>query len=122
MTLIRSDAIYALPRSIAGTMIPDSKLAREVTELVKDTEPPLLFHHSSRVYYWGAHAVPGHLGRYAEMPRGGEAAEFDRPLEDGHAGRPVHGGAPGEGGIVAYQCWPPGSIPKHPFGIPEMPG
>jgi len=25
-----------------------------VTELVRDTEPPLLFHHSSRVYYWGA--------------------------------------------------------------------
>jgi hypothetical protein len=34
--------------------IPDSKLAREITELVRDTEPPLLFHHSSRVYYWGA--------------------------------------------------------------------
>jgi hypothetical protein len=34
--------------------IPDSKLAREITELVRDTESPLLFHHSSRVYYWGA--------------------------------------------------------------------
>jgi hypothetical protein len=34
--------------------IPDSKLAREITELVWDTEPPLLFHHSSRVNYWGA--------------------------------------------------------------------
>ena len=34
--------------------IPDSKLAREIMELVWDTEPPLLFHHSSRVYYWGA--------------------------------------------------------------------
>jgi HD superfamily phosphodiesterase len=33
---------------------PDSKLAREITELVRDTESPLLFHHSSRVYYWGA--------------------------------------------------------------------
>src|ERR1700682_4749679 len=38
---------------LAGIRIPDSKLAREVTELVRDTEPPLLFHHSSRVYYWG---------------------------------------------------------------------
>ena len=28
-----------------------------MTELVKDTESPLLFHHSSRVYYWGA--LPG---------------------------------------------------------------
>jgi hypothetical protein len=34
--------------------IPDSKLARAITELVRDTESPLLFHHSSRVYYWGA--------------------------------------------------------------------
>ena len=40
--------------NVAGVVIPDSKLAREVTELVRDTEPPLLFHHSSRVYYWGA--------------------------------------------------------------------
>ena len=40
--------------SVAGITIPESKLAREVTELVRDTEPPLLFHHSSRVYYWGA--------------------------------------------------------------------
>src|ERR1700737_2123687 len=39
---------------LAGIRIPDSKLAREITELVRDTEPPLLFHHSSRVYYWGA--------------------------------------------------------------------
>jgi hypothetical protein len=40
--------------SIAGLMIPDSKLAREITELVTDTEPPLLFHHSSRSII-GAH-------------------------------------------------------------------
>ena len=39
---------------ISGIAIPDSKLAREITELVRDTESPLLFHHSSRVYYWGA--------------------------------------------------------------------
>jgi hypothetical protein len=40
--------------SIEGVTLPDSKLAREVTELVRDTETPLLFHHSSRVYYFGA--------------------------------------------------------------------
>ena len=39
---------------LAGTRVPDSKLAREITDLVRDTESPLLFHHSSRVYYWGA--------------------------------------------------------------------
>jgi HD superfamily phosphodiesterase len=40
--------------SMAGVTIPDSKLAREATELVRDTATPLLFHHSSRVYYFGA--------------------------------------------------------------------
>jgi hypothetical protein len=40
--------------SISGVMVPDSKLAREVTELVRDTEPSLLFNHSTRVYYFGA--------------------------------------------------------------------
>lgn len=40
--------------SLAGIGLPDSKLAREITQLVRDTETPLLFHHSSRVYYWGA--------------------------------------------------------------------
>jgi HD superfamily phosphodiesterase len=39
---------------LAGISVPDSKLAREITDLVRDTEPPLLFHHSSRVYYWAA--------------------------------------------------------------------
>jgi hypothetical protein len=40
--------------TIVGVSIPDSKLAQEITELVRDTETPLLFNHSSRVYYWGA--------------------------------------------------------------------
>src|ERR1700686_4599309 len=40
--------------SISGVMIPDSKLAREVTELVHDTESTLLFNHSTRVYYFAS--------------------------------------------------------------------
>lgn len=40
--------------SLNGIRIPDSKLAREITEFVRDLEPALLFHHSSRVYYWAA--------------------------------------------------------------------
>ena len=54
MTSVTSSARNATLSSVAGVVVPDSKLAREVTELVRDTEPPLLFHHSSRVYYWGA--------------------------------------------------------------------
>src|ERR1700747_2468239 len=54
MTLFSLATTTATSRPVAPVTIPDSKLAREVTELVKDTESPLLFHHSSRVYYWGA--------------------------------------------------------------------
>src|ERR1035438_614836 len=43
-----------LTTSISGVMVPDSKLAREATELVRDTEPSLLFNHSARVYYFGS--------------------------------------------------------------------
>jgi hypothetical protein len=35
-------------------LIPESQLAREVTELIRDTESELLFAHSTRVYLWGA--------------------------------------------------------------------
>ena len=43
-----------VPNIVAGIKIPDSKMAREATELVRDTETPLLFHHSTRVYLFGA--------------------------------------------------------------------
>ena len=39
---------------IAGVTIPDSRLAREATELIRDTESDLLFYHSARVYFWGS--------------------------------------------------------------------
>jgi hypothetical protein len=42
------------PRPVAGVVVPHSKLTRDVTELVKNMKSPLLFHHPSRVYYWGA--------------------------------------------------------------------
>jgi HD superfamily phosphodiesterase len=40
--------------TIAGIRIPDSQLAREATDLVRDTETDLLFHHSRRVFLFGA--------------------------------------------------------------------
>jgi hypothetical protein len=40
--------------SISGVSIPDTQLAREITELIRDTETELLANHSSRVYYFGA--------------------------------------------------------------------
>jgi HD domain. len=40
--------------TLNGISVPDSVMARQATELVRDTESDLLFHHSSRVYYWAA--------------------------------------------------------------------
>ena len=40
--------------NVDGIAIPDSQLARKVTDLVRVTASPLLFHHSSRVYFFGA--------------------------------------------------------------------
>ncbi|MBK0092569.1 HD domain-containing protein [Erwinia sp. S59] len=40
--------------SINGITIPDTAMTRDATTFVRDTESDLLFHHSSRVYYWAA--------------------------------------------------------------------
>jgi HD domain len=43
-----------MPSTIAGIKIPDSKMVRDLTQLIRDTESDLLFHHSTRVYLFGA--------------------------------------------------------------------
>lgn len=42
-----------MSEEIAGVTIPDSALATAATELVRAAAPPLLFHHSRRVYLFG---------------------------------------------------------------------
>jgi hypothetical protein len=44
----------AMTAAIAGIPVPDSAIARAATQLVRDTEDDLLFHHSRRVFFWGA--------------------------------------------------------------------
>lgn len=39
---------------VFGIKIPDSRIARDATELIRDTEGDMLFHHSTRVYFWAA--------------------------------------------------------------------
>jgi hypothetical protein len=39
---------------ISGVKIPDSQLAREATQFIRETESDFLFQHSTRVYFWGA--------------------------------------------------------------------
>lgn len=43
-----------MTENIAGVAIPDSKLAQDATDLIRDTTPPLIFHHSRRVYLFGS--------------------------------------------------------------------
>ena len=43
-----------IQHDIAGIEIPDSILANQVTEFIRDTESSLLFRHSVRVYCWAA--------------------------------------------------------------------
>jgi HD domain len=40
--------------SAAGVTVPDTKLAREATELIRDLTNDLIYHHSRRVYWWGS--------------------------------------------------------------------
>ena len=40
--------------TISGISVPDSKLAREITEYIRDNEDDLLYHHSRRVFFFGA--------------------------------------------------------------------
>ncbi|MEB3064818.1 MULTISPECIES: HD domain-containing protein [Mycolicibacter] len=40
--------------TIAGVSVPDTPLAREVTEYIRDIEDDLLYHHSRRVFFFGA--------------------------------------------------------------------
>ncbi|GHC68084.1 metal-dependent phosphohydrolase [Streptomyces flavofungini] len=42
-------------RVLAGdVVVPDTKVAREATELIRDTTSELIYHHSRRVYFFGA--------------------------------------------------------------------
>jgi len=43
-----------MSETIANIKIPDSKMAKDLTELIRDKEPDLLYHHSRRVYLFGA--------------------------------------------------------------------
>lgn len=43
-----------MPETIAGITIPDTELVRDITAYIRDTENDLLFHHSRRVFLFGA--------------------------------------------------------------------
>ena len=41
-------------QSAAGVTVPDTKLAREATELIRDRTSDLVYNHSRRVFFWGS--------------------------------------------------------------------
>ena len=43
-----------MSETIAGITIPDSKMAQDATELVRDVASELIFHHSRRVFIFGS--------------------------------------------------------------------
>src|ERR1700722_5517477 len=47
-------AMYSNGQAAAGVTIPDTKLARDATELVRDSTTDLIYNHSRRVYWFGS--------------------------------------------------------------------
>lgn len=69
---------------IAGVAVPDSRMANERTAFIRDTESPVLYHHSRRTYLFG---VPHgrRLGIKADPERLYVGAMFhDLGLVEGH--------------------------------------
>jgi hypothetical protein len=48
----RNESSKAPP--VAGVWVPDTRLAAEATELVRDTTSELIYHHSRRVFFFGS--------------------------------------------------------------------
>jgi len=70
--------------TIAGIAVPDSALAREATEFVRDASTPLLYHHSRRVFLWAAlQAARLRIAHDAELLYVG-AMFHDLGLVEGH--------------------------------------
>src|SRR4030081_3974889 len=41
-------------QAAAGVKVPDTKLARDATQLIRDTTSDLVYHHSRRVFWFGS--------------------------------------------------------------------
>lgn len=49
-----AEAVPNAVDEVSGIRVPDSKMARDAAQVIRDTEGDLLFQHSMRVYYWAA--------------------------------------------------------------------
>jgi HD superfamily phosphodiesterase len=46
--------MYSNGQTAAGVTVPDTKLARDATELVRESTTDLIYNHSRRVYWFGS--------------------------------------------------------------------
>ncbi|WNO70085.1 HD domain-containing protein [Streptomyces sp. AM2-3-1] len=72
--------------SAAGVRVPDLKLAREATELVRDAASDLIYDHSRRVYFFGALQ-----GRNRDLSFDPELLYIAAMFHDLGLGEPFHG-------------------------------
>jgi HD superfamily phosphodiesterase len=78
------NTLSAIRTTIAGIVIPNSALAREATEFVRDASTQLLFDHSRRVFLWASlQAEQLSLDYHAELLYVG-AMFHDVGLLEGH--------------------------------------
>jgi hypothetical protein len=62
-------------QTAAGVTIPDTKLARDATDLVRDSTTVLVYHHSRRVFWFGS--LQGRNGLNGEFRGSGRRFEVD---------------------------------------------
>lgn len=50
----RRESLQTMTETIAGVKIPDSKMAKDATDLLRDVATELVFDHSRRVFLFGS--------------------------------------------------------------------
>src|SRR5260370_268343 len=98
-------------QAAAGVTVPDTKLARDATELVRESATDLIYHHSRRVVWFGS--LPGrncgrsfdpellYIGAMFHDPGlNQEVRGNGRRFDGGRGGARAGGGAAGRGGVL----------------------
>ncbi|WP_328624516.1 HD domain-containing protein [Streptomyces sp. NBC_00353] len=83
---VQVNAVTIAPSSAAGVLVPDTAIAREATQLVRDTVSELVYHHSRRVFWFGALQ-----GRNRDLSFDPELLYVGALFHDLGLGEPFHG-------------------------------
>ncbi len=70
---------------VTGILLPDTALAHEATELIRDTESALLFNHSSRVFCFASLAGQRRTLKFdPELLYVGASSSYEQEKHRGH--------------------------------------